>query len=396
MLETLRRDVSSILRRLGGSRPPSFVVRGQRLRSAKPVGAGGGLGVRRVAVVDVFRETADAVSIVLAAVDGSRFEHEPGQFLTLQLEVEGRLVRRAYSIAWSSADRRQVAIGIKRVPGGRVSSRLVEGARRGDHLDVLGPSGSFTPPRGTTEALLIAGGSGITPLRRIAEAILDGSPAARVALVFANRSAADVMFADALDDLAVRFAGRLAIVHVHDVLAPRSKALMGPLDGVTLQAALEGLAFRLAPDAPAFLCGPEGMMRVARAELERGGVAPARIFEERFASPEVPRTAAESASDTDEKSTAETFPVTFRRKDGSRVVLLPRPGATVLEAGLEARIPLGYSCAMGGCGACRVKLIAGDVSMLAPNCLADDERAAGLILACVATAVTPVTVEVGA
>jgi ring-1,2-phenylacetyl-CoA epoxidase subunit PaaE len=397
MLDVLARDVSSILRRLKGDRPPSFEVRGRPEAKARAnaaaTSAPRGITLRRARVVEIVREADDAVSIALVDVAGRPFEHEPGQFLTLQLEVDGRSVRRAYSIAQSSSDRARVAIGVKRVPGGLVSSRLVDGSRVGDELDVLGPSGSFTPPAGTTDALLVAGGSGITPLLRIADALLAATTEGRVVLVFANRSASSVMFAGTLAELAERHPGRFAAVHVHDVLTPGSSALLGPLDGDALEAALDSSPFRLTDDAPAFLCGPEGLMRVARSTLERRGVAPARIFEERFASPEPPRvTEAEAARDAGAKPS----PVTFRRKDGSVVVLSPRPGATVLEAGLEANVPLGYSCAMGGCGVCRVKLVAGECSMLEPNCLDDDERAAGHILACVATAMTPVTVEVGA
>jgi len=389
MLDVLRRDLSSIVRRLDGRRPPSFMVRGAHGGETSPRR---GLSVRSARIEEVVRETDDAVSIVLVDVDGRPFDHEPGQFLTLQLDVDGRLTRRAYSIAWSSEDSTRVAIGVKRVAGGRVSCRLVESARVGDVFDVLGPSGSFTPAASISEALLVAGGSGITPLRRIAEALLARSSSSRVALVFANRTAADVMFAPALASLVERYPSRFAIVHVHDVLAPQSLAHLGPLDGDVLAMAIEAMPFQLAADAPAFLCGPDGLMRAARAALERRGFEASHIFEERFASPATPPSAKAELRDP----YAKPSPVTFRRKDGSIVVLAPRPGATVLEAGLEANVPLGYSCAMGGCGVCRVKLLAGEVSMLSPNCLDDEERASGHILACVATALSPVTVEVGA
>jgi len=354
--------------------------------------SGRGLALRRARVEEVVVETADAVSLVLVDLAGEPFRHEPGQFLTLQLEIDGRSVRRAYSIAWSSDDHRRVAIGVKRVPGGRASSRLVDGAKVGDVLEVLGPSGSFAAPPGPSDLLLVAGGSGITPLRRIAEAVMGHSPDARIALIFANRSAADVMFDSALRSLAQQHPGRFAVVHVHDVLSAGGTALMGPLDGDALESALSALPFSLAPDAPALLCGPDGMMRAARGALERRGLSAERILEERFASPEAPRAVDDAARASPD---AKPSPVTFRRKDGSVVVLAPRAGATVLEAGLEANVPLGYSCAMGGCGVCRVKLVSGEVSMMTPNCLDEDERASGHILACVATAISPVTVEVG-
>ena len=62
--------------------------------------------------------------------------------------------------------------------------------------------------------------------------------------------------------------------------------------------------------------------------------------------------------------------------------------------GLEAGVRMPYSCTMGGCGACRVKLLEGEVSMENPNCLTAQERAAGEVLACVSRAVGPCVIEV--
>jgi ferredoxin len=66
----------------------------------------------------------------------------------------------------------------------------------------------------------------------------------------------------------------------------------------------------------------------------------------------------------------------------------------VLDAGLAAGVPLRFSCTMGGCGACKVKLRQGEVAMEEPNCLDPGEREQGYVLACVSRARSPIDFEV--
>ncbi len=70
-------------------------------------------------------------------------------------------------------------------------------------------------------------------------------------------------------------------------------------------------------------------------------------------------------------------------RDGKTYLAMARPGQTVLEAGLEAGAEMAFSCTVGGCGTCRVRLVSGRVEMSEPNCLSDEERREGYVLACV-------------
>ena len=70
------------------------------------------------------------------------------------------------------------------------------------------------------------------------------------------------------------------------------------------------------------------------------------------------------------------------------------PGETILEAAERSDAPLPYSCAMGGCGSCRVKVLSGHIVVDEPNCLTDAERAEGHALTCVGRPAGPCTVEV--
>lgn len=369
-------DARMLVARLRGQHPAPF-----HLRAASGA-SGSAIAFRRVEVIEVTRETKDAVRVVLEDAAGRPFDHLPGQFLTLLVPLEGDVARRAYSIAWASEDRRRVAIGVKRVPGGRVSTHLIERLRAGDRLDVLGPSGAFVHAGDDGPVtVLLGGGSGITPLLRLASARLADRADSRVVLVLGNRCWADVMFRAELDALEQRFGDRFLVKHVFDLITGGERAaLAGPLRREVLHAALIDAPFSLA-DATWFVCGPVGMMDEARAFLAERRVAAERVREERFVT--VERAVAAASAQR----------VTFRLPGGVTRDVVARPGATLLEAGLEAGVPLPYSCAMGGCGACRVRA-SGPTVIAETSCLAEHERAAGDVLACCTAPAGHVTVEV--
>ncbi|MBK9034240.1 MAG: ferredoxin--NADP reductase [Myxococcales bacterium] len=367
-LTQARRDVTMVARGLVGLTPSPLVARPPRA-AARPVAG----AARAVVIEAVTRETADAVSITLRDPSGAPLTFTPGQFFTIEATIAGERVRRAYSASSDPRDRDRATITVKRVAGGRMSTFLTEQARPGQALGLLGPSGDFAlaPATAPRDVIAIAGGSGITPIMAITRAALADEPGARVTLIYGNRTRAAIIFADALADLAARYPGRLTIAHALDDVD-------GALTPATLAAHLDAAA----PGAGAayLLCGPDPMMALAQATLAERGVAADLIRAERFYAPARP--SAPTAAQ----------PVTIRRA-GVVTRAIVRPGDTLLEAGLAAGVPLKLSCAMGGCGACAVTLVEGDVTMDEPNCLSAGERAGGKILACVARPTAPCTVE---
>jgi ring-1,2-phenylacetyl-CoA epoxidase subunit PaaE len=348
---------------------------------------------RAMRVARIVRETADAVTLVLEDAAGEPVRFRAGQFFTLHVPLEsGEVARRAYSASSSPLDgAAQVSVTVKRMQGGRVSTHLVETLREGEVLDVLGPSGSFGPAPASAprRIVLVGGGSGITPLVSIARTLLAGEPDTRVVLFYGNRALEDVIFHAALEEMACGHANRGRFVVRHVLESPPSgwSGRASLLDGPTLLRELHGLRDSVA-DAGAmpseyFLCGPDPMMHSVRASLAGHGVAHASIHEERFLS-------AHAGAST-VRSTAHT--VVVRARAGARRLLVA-PGRTVLEAAFDARIDMPFSCTVGGCGACRVRLVDGDVLMDAPNCLTAEERADGYVLTCVSRPQGPCTLEV--
>lgn len=344
---------------------------------------------RRLKVTRVVRETDDAVSIYLTEADGSPVEFQPGQFLSVDVTVDGERLRRAYSLASACLPDVPRHITVKRIHDGRVSHHLNATIAEGDELAVLGPSGNFiVEPRSVNQRhlVMIAGGSGITPIISILETILRVETGSRVTLIYGNRGWDDVIFRDRLQALCDEFGDRLTVDHVLEHPPEWWTGERGLLTSDVLQSRLNALDLEDDGLRRYFICGPTPMMEAAHAVLEERGVSPNRVAEERFTSPEA--RAGVSGS-------AETELVVIARAGHEHGVQV-EPGQTILEAALGAGVDMPFSCAMGGCGACRVRLVGGDVEMEEPNCLSRSEREQGYVLTCIGRPLTQSKVEVEA
>lgn len=372
----LRRDLDMIVRGFVGERVSPFVTRDK----ARPVEPATKSHTRRVVIAEVRRETPDAVSLVLRDPTGRPLPFEAGQFFTIARDVGGEVLKRAYSASSSALVNDTVTVTVKRVEGGRMSNELNDRARAGDVMELLGPSGSFVAASWQNDLVLVGGGSGITPLMSIARTVLASRPRARVTLVFGNRGEDDVIFRDALAELAREHEGRFEVRHVLETAGSRiTPSRAGRLDEEVLAASLDDTMRRTSTTF--FICGPEPVMAAAERVLEANGIDRERVKTERFSS----LRAAQSASEPEEVTVVAA---------GSRRSLTVAPGETILEAAMRSDVTLPFSCTVGGCGACRVRLVSGDVALDEPNCLDASERREGYVLSCVSRPLGPVSIEV--
>lgn len=377
----IQRDLGMLVKGIRGDSAPTFTERHDK--RDEPVTLHG----RKLQIQEVVRETPNAVSLVLVDPTGAPIEFQAGQFFTLAWPPKSRVTattfeKRAYSASSSPLDTSRVTVTIKRVEGGKVSSAIHATAAAGDVVEVLGPSGAFTIPDGDGDLVLFGGGSGITPLMSITRTVLEGpgSKERRVFLVFGNRSEEEIIFDKALTELVAAHPERLFVRHVLETKGSRESA-EGRLEQAVVDAELDRLGDK--PRAPHyFLCGPEPMMNAAEQALLGRGVPAAKIRIERF----VTLRRAEGATRTEHEAT-----VLIKGKKRS---LFVSGDETLLEAGTRMGVDLPFSCTVGGCGACRVKLTGGKVTMDEPNCLSPEEAAENYILGCVSRLDGPITVEV--
>jgi ring-1,2-phenylacetyl-CoA epoxidase subunit PaaE len=410
-LFTLRRDLQMVRSDLLGERPAPFALRPRpqtthatdraRTKLAVVSPRATALAPRLVRVARINRETADAVSLELVDPTGAPFVFVPGQFLTVLLSVGDRAeggesletIRRAYSIASSACDTRSVTIATKRVEGGLASNHINDIVREGDLLAVFGPSGGFTlvpSPEARRHIVLLAGGSGITPMMSILRTVLAIEPKSRISLVYGNRSKRDIIFHDALAMLSRDHAERLVVRHVLATPHDGFVGGVGLFDRAAVARELDTLSLEGPENSVFYICGPEPMMVEARAALLARGVSELAIHEERFTQPHL-RERAARVSPSARASTTESVTV---RLSGLTQDVTVSNGATLLEAALGAGLAMPFSCAMGGCGACVVTVVSGQIEMEEPNCLTKEERARGCALTCIGRPIGPTVVEV--
>eukprot|EP01032_Pedospumella_encystans_P035979 gene35979-40687_t len=167
-------------------------------------------------VSEVVEETADAHSITFSVPEdhAELFDFKPGQFLTVAVPSDQTgVAARCYSLSSSPLTRADgLTITVKRTAEGYASNWICDHLRQGDTMRVLPPSGIFTPASLDADLLLLAGGSGITPILSITRtALAQGS--GRVVVFYANRDERSVIFAGELTRLAAGHPARLQVIH---------------------------------------------------------------------------------------------------------------------------------------------------------------------------------------
>lgn len=346
-------------------------------------------------VISLLQETPDVKTFRLAAMDGGElpFDFLPGQFMNLQLNIDGKTVNRSYTIASSPTRRDACELSIKREAKGLASRYLHDTLRIGDTIKVGAPAGRFVfTGSESNEVLLIAGGVGITPLMSIVRYLTDRSWNGDIYFLVVAKSELDLIFKDELALLQ----GRFNRLHVCTTLT-RSK----PGDDWRGEQgrASESLLKKLMPNyinTPVYLCGPDEMMAATRTMLLGAGVVESLIHTEAFVSPagksqmESMEATARSPDLHSWPGESETRRVQFKTSNNDCDVSCDM---SILEAAEQLSIELPFECRSGICGQCKVRLLSGTVTMETQDAISPAERKLGLILACQAYPTSDVVIE---
>jgi ferredoxin-NADP reductase len=300
----------------------------------------------RARVVDSIDETADTRTLVLAP--GRRWPgHRAGQYVPIEIEVDGARVRRCYSISSGGAvpGARRIAITVRRVPGGRASTALHR-LRRGAVVGLGPPAGDFVLDAPVApKLLLVGGGSGITPIMAMIRDLADrrrgetshARDGRSVIVIHGSRNAGDAIFGAELASLAARFDWlRIHVRRDDDVES-------GRLDAPGLRTLVPDLA-----DREIFVCGPLGLLEVVT-QAARDVGALHRVHQERFVGPAVRRAGA---------AVAEAVTVALLRTGVEVVATGPGPLLAQLERAGQHPV---FGCRMGICHSCRCRKVRGTV-----------------------------------
>lgn len=347
-----------------------------------PLPHGPARGFHRLVVRSVVRDTENSaiVEFDIPAHLRSRFTYAAGQHLVIRGTRCGEPVRRSYSLCDAPGSGR-VRIAVKRQAGGAFSSYVLDERITGSALYVSEPSGSFTPeldPAARTEYAAVAAGSGITPIVSIIAAVLGTEPDSTFTLHYGSRDRANIMLAQSVRELCDRYPGRLRVVHHLSRQRPRTGR-----DADTQYRYGRMTAADIARQHADrwFLCGPKALVTETVDALHTRGVPGSRIRVELFdtRTPDRPQTAAGTA----------TSRVTLTGYGEPLEFGMPRDRA-ILDAALDEREDLPYSCLGGSCGTCLAAVVDGHAEMDPDPLLAitGDEIARGRVLACRARPVT--------
>jgi ferredoxin-NADP reductase/anaerobic selenocysteine-containing dehydrogenase len=321
-----------------------------------------------------------------------RFVYWPGQFCTLVVSIDGRKVVRSYSISSSPTRPFVLEFTVKRVPGGLLSNWLPEHVQVGDRLELSGPKGRFclVPGQIPKKLLFLSAGSGITPLMSMSRWLCDLSADVDVKFLNSVQTPGDQVFRGELEMLAGRHRTFQSVVTTSRSAEPGWAGLTGRIDRGMLQHVVPDLGERVV-----YLCGPDGFMRTARQllgelsfdlrNLHSESFAPARSHSDEAAQPAEAAAGAGAA----EPSSAAAVEVEFARA-GKRVrgsTLLP-----LLDLAEAHGIELDYGCRVGNCGECKLRLLRGQATGGEAG-LSAEERSAGWVLSCVATATSDCVVD---
>lgn len=328
----------------------------------------------------VTRETADTVTIEFNVIR-SAFKYLPGQFINISRLLNGEKVTRSYSLSTSPDVDSYPAITVKRVKDGLLSNFMVDKADEIREWEIEGPYGTFVPQESSYQSkdiVLLSGGSGITPLLSIAKSLLKKSADIQLTLVYANRNWEEVIFADAIEALTLKYKGRLKVIHALSQHEGENRVFTGSLIEDRLSKLLVKKLLKQATALKSegthfFLCGPSGLMEVYDEALKALEVPGERVFMERFT--------AEEAPVVDVSLPEITHEVLVHFYEQTHLIEIP-PGATLLTAALKEGIAFGHSCKSGSCGACVAIITSGKVRMVRNYALTKKEVEQGMILLC--------------
>ena len=340
--------------------------------------------------------THDVKTFLFESAQPSLFQHEPGQFVTLQLQIDGRSVSRCYTISSPPTRPHLLGITVKRQPGGLVSNWLHDTMAPGKRISADGPFGVFTIARHqSAKYLFLSGGSGITPVMSMTRTLYDLGSDADVVFVHSARTPSDIIFRRELETIASTVP-TVRVVPVCERDSPREPwaGLRGFLSVEMLQLLAPDLAERVV-----FCCGPAPYMAAVRRMLDEADFDMQNYHEESFSFEDLTMKEFSARATTDavandegqsDASEAKTYSVEFVR---SGRTFTCADDENVLDAAYAAGLSPLSSCGQGMCGTCKTTVLSGTVDMQHNGGIRPREIVQNKILICCSKPLSDLTID---
>jgi ring-1,2-phenylacetyl-CoA epoxidase subunit PaaE len=325
----------------------------------------------KIAAVDQLTPNAVALTFNIPENLTNAFAFKAGQYITIKHEMDGKELRRAYSIS-SPPSSGKLTVGIKKVENGTFSVFANEHIKVGDTFEIMPPEGRFIFEDDSPKNIAaFAAGSGITPIMSIAQTVLESNPENVFVLVFGNQSPEETMYFKEIQAIKEQYGDRFFVQYVYS-RSTEKDALFGRIEKSTVNFVLKNKFKETAFDG-FYLCGPEDMIHLVTDTLKDNGVDEGEIHFELFTSGDAEDSLAE---DLDGKTQ-----VTVILDDESYNFVMDKK-EIVLDAVLKQDIDAPYSCQGGVCSSCIARLTEGKAEMVKNQILTDGEINDGFVLTC--------------
>ncbi len=332
-------------------------------------------------------KTNDVKTFRLVRTDDSLPPFEAGQFINLSVTIDSVTTSRAYSISSAPSQHDYIDITVKRVDGGFVSNNLLDDIKVGDELESTSPSGEFhyNPIFHGDDLVMLAGGSGITPIMSMIREFIGCGSGKIIHLVYICRTPADVIFCNELEALDADN-NNFAFTKVISRPEPGYIGITGHITAELLKSLLENANTSL-QDKTWYVCGPTGMCESAKNDLLDLGIRLGKIRQESF-------------GETADVTKMEGWPAEVRRGQTVNVKVLGGEsfdapvGEPLLNSLDRVGVSVPSSCHAGECSLCRVKLVDGEVFQLTDSKERSSDKLYGYIHSCSSYPTNDIEIEI--
>lgn len=331
----------------------------------------------RIEITQTSYITPDAVTLRFRKT-GALEKYKAGQHGIFAFNVNGEKVLRAYSFHTAPDADHDMAITVRQVRNGLISSLLMN--QQIPALELEDISGKFfiePSPEKKRHLLMFAGGSGITPIMSMVRAILHREKQSSISVLYANRNYERMIFRNELHELQAISGGRLKVYHAmsrpEEVPADFAVFYKGRLSKLILKKFIKDRTADINLDTEFYMCGPFPYMELVQETIQSLNIDTHSIRKEHFHIP--PQERLPDFTDLPARD------VIIRFKGEEKLVPVPG-GKSILRAALDRNIELPHSCKEGQCGVCRAWLISGEVKLRKNHVLTPEELVSNQILLC--------------
>ena len=319
--------------------------------------------------IKILTSEASTIGFEVPSSLKDRFQFQSGQYIGLKTIIEGKEVRRSYSLC-SAPFESLLEVGVKRIPNGLFSTHATQELKVGDSLEVAEPEGRFVYDSNAKNVTAFAAGSGITPIFSILKTALNSDQNTHFTLVYGNKTPEQTLFYNELKALEAEHPSQLKILWFFSQ-SNEKEGRFGRIDSSIVKYALKNTGQL---STAFYLCGPEPMILEVKNTLLDNDISEHAVYFELFsASIENPTEKVNSSADL---TTIEII------ADDSSYTIESNSSSTILDAALNKKIDVPYSCQGGVCCSCIAKITEGSAAMASNQVLTDEEVADGLILTC--------------